>query len=93
MMRFVFMNASRAKLMSDNRGLRWLQLLGAMSIGLVVLAAVYALPIAAPLQQADAGASVHAKNSDTPDWIIELQARNARQSPVTVENGEPSYWI
>ena len=92
-MRFKVMNASQAKLMSDNRGLRWLQLLGAMSFGLLVLVAAYALPVAAPLQQAEAGASVHAKNSDTPDWIIELQTRNARQTPVTVENGEPSYWI
>ena len=92
-MRFLVMNASRAKLMSDNRGLRWIPFLGAMSVGLLILAAAYALPIAAPLQQADAGASVHAKNSDTPGWIIELQTRNAGQSPVTVENREPSYWI
>ena len=92
-MRFMFMNASQAKLMSDNPGLGWIQFLGAMSVGFLVLAAAYALPIAAPLQQADAGASVHAKNSETPGWIIELQTRNARQSPVTVENGEPSYWI
>ena len=80
--------------MSDNRSLRWIPLLSAMSVGFLVLAAAYALPIVAPLQPAaEAGASVHVKNSDTPDWIINLQTRNARQLPVTVENGEPSYWI
>lgn len=90
----MIMNASRAKLMRDNRGLRWIQVLGALTIALLVFAATYATPIAPPpLQHADAGASVHVKNSDTPDWIINLQTRKARQSPVTVENGEPSYWI
>jgi hypothetical protein len=87
------MNASQAKLMSDKRSLRWIPILSAMSVGFLVLATGYALPIAKPLQQADAGASVHAKNSDTPEWIINLQTRKARQTPVTVENGEPSYWI
>jgi hypothetical protein len=87
------MNASQATFMSDNRSLRWLQLLGAMGVGFLVLATAYALPVAKPIHQADAGSSVHAKNSDTPEWIIDLQTRKARQSPVTVENGEPSYWI
>lgn len=79
--------------MSDNRSLRGIKVFGAMSIGFLALMAAYALPTVAPLQQADGGGSVHAKNSDTPDWIINLQTRNARQSPVTVENRQPSYWI
>jgi hypothetical protein len=87
------MNASQANSMSDTRSIRWLQLVGALSVGILALAAAYALPVAAPLQNAEAGMSVHAKNSDTPGWIVELQARSARQAPLTVENGEPSYWI
>jgi len=79
--------------MSDRRSLRWIQFLGAASLVFLALTAAYALLIAIPLQQADAGASVHAKNSDTPEWIIELQTRNARQSPVIVDSGEPGYWI
>lgn len=80
--------------MSDNRSLRSILLLSAVGAGFLAFAAGYALPNVAPLPPAaEAGASVHAKNSDTPDWIINLQTRNARQLPVTVENGEPSYWI
>lgn len=66
---------------------------GALIVGFVALTAAYTLPTMAPLQQASVGASVHAKNADTPGWMLELQTRNAGQMPVTVQNDEPSFWI
>lgn len=73
-----------------------------LSLGIVAAVLVfYAVPAASPLQpmtSADvAGAtgsgSVHAKNQPTPDWILELQTRNARQLPVPATSDEPSFWI
>jgi hypothetical protein len=71
---------------------------GAMAVGL----ASYAVSAVSPLQQLasaaveggnTAGHSVHAKNKETPAWILELQTRNARQLPVPIHSGEPSFWI
>lgn len=77
--------------MSDRR--RSTHIAGALFVGLLALSLAFAVPAIAPLQHAEVGASVHAKNGATPDWILELQTRNARQSPVTVQNEEPSFWI
>lgn len=62
-------------------------------LGGLVLLLAGGVPAAEPLRIGASGASVHAKNAATPDWMLELQARNARQQPVVLENGEPSYWI
>jgi hypothetical protein len=40
-----------------------------------------------------AGASVHTKNSATPGWMLDLQARNAFQRPVTHSSDQPGFWI
>ena len=63
--------------------------------GAVVLSGAYSLPVIITSLESPStvGSSVHAKNSDTPGWMLELEARNARQLPIAVENDEPSYWI
>jgi hypothetical protein len=84
----------RTIIMSDRRrSTHGMHIAGALVVGLLALSLAYAVPAIAPLQHAEVGASVHAKNSATPGWILELQTRNARQSPVTAENDEPSFWI
>jgi hypothetical protein len=40
-----------------------------------------------------AGASVHAKNRATPGWMLDLQARNAFERPVTHYGDKPGFWI
>jgi hypothetical protein len=40
-----------------------------------------------------AGASVHAKNSATPGWMLDLQARKAFERPVTHYGDESGFWI
>ena len=65
---------------------------GAVLVGFVALSA-FLVAAVAPNQFQGTASSVHAKNGATPSWILELQTRNARQMPVTVRNGEPSYWI
>ena len=64
-------------------------------LGAVVVAGAYALPVIVTSLDSPVvvGASVHAKNSETPGWMLELETRNARQLPVTIGNDEPSYWI
>lgn len=39
------------------------------------------------------GHSVHMKNRDTPDWMLELQTRQAQQAPLAIDDREPSFWI
>jgi hypothetical protein len=96
MLRSVAMNAIRAILMSDRSvtirgtGVRGTHVAVALFAGFLALSASYALPIVAPPQH---NGSVHAKNSATPDWILELQTQNARQLPVAIETEEPSFWI
>jgi hypothetical protein len=96
MMRSLAMNALRAISMSDKRrsSLR-AYAVGALFAGVAALSASYALSIATEphLGGLGAGASVHAKNGDTPDWIVDLQTRNAGQVPVPVDPEEPSFWI
>lgn len=41
----------------------------------------------------EGGLSVHHKNGKTPDWMIELQSKNARQVPEFVIEPANSYWI
>ena len=92
-MRSLHMNAIRAIPMSfRRRSFRGTDVAGALLVGLVALAA-FVLPGAPSSEPASAGASVHAKNSATPGWILKLQTRNARQSPVTAGNEEPGFWI
>jgi hypothetical protein len=80
--------------MTDNRrSIRGRHVVGAFVLAVLALSAPFALPVANVPEASNTGASVHAKNSDTPGWILELETRNARQSPVTMENGQPSYWI
>lgn len=78
--------------MRDRRiSIKPIHVIGAFLVAVLALSASF-LPAVVPLNQST-GASVHSKNGDTPSWILELQTRNARQAPVTVQNGEPSYWI
>lgn len=96
MVRSMDMNAIRAISMSDNRrnirrNIRGPHVAGALLVGFLALSTAYALPVATPHQEA--GASVHAKNSATPDWMLDLKSRNAGQAPVTVQIEEPGYWI
>lgn len=89
------MNALRAIGMTDHRkSLLGAYLVGALTMG-AVLSGSYAFLVAPALQQADIrpGASVHAKNGDTPEWIIDLQTRNAGQAPDVSDPEEPSFWI
>lgn len=94
-MRSVAMNALRTIDMTDHRR----SLLGACLAGALItcaaLSASYALSVAPAVEQAGIGpgVSVHAKNGDTPEWIIDLQTRNAGQSPVVIDPEEPSFWI
>ena len=92
-MRSLRMNANRATIMRDRRT-KGTQITLAAAL-LALSTAVFLLPIGGPTHDAgpERGISVHAKNSATPDWMLELQSRNARQAPVTVQNGEPSFWI
>lgn len=39
------------------------------------------------------GHSVHMKNRQTPNWMLELQTRQAQQAPVAVDDQVPSFWI
>ncbi len=90
------MNAIRAISMSDRSktirgtGIRGIHVAGALFGGFLALSATYALPVAAPPEH---GASVHAKNAATPDWILKRQTQNAHQAPVVVETQGPSFWI
>jgi hypothetical protein len=95
MMRCIEMNAIRAIFMDDLRSssIKAGRVAAALATGVMALSLMFVLPIVPPLQHAGAGASVHAKNGATPDWILELQTRNAGQSPVTVQNDEPTFWI
>jgi hypothetical protein len=73
--------------------------------GLAVIYALVALPLHQPLAlqqplasaEADIGesasASVHAKNRATPGWMLDLQARNAFERPVTQYGDKPGFWI
>lgn len=79
--------------MSDKRGsFRGRHVIVAL-FGVLVLSAAYAFPVITSPERPAAGASVHAKNSDTPGWMLELETRNARQLPVTVQKDKPSFWI
>lgn len=92
MVRSMDMNAIRAIFMSDSRSnLRGTCVVGTLVVGLLALSAAFALPGATT--HIEAGASVHAKNSATPDWMLDLKSRNAGQAPVTVQYDEPSFWI
>jgi hypothetical protein len=96
MMRFLRMNAFRAVFMSGrSRSIRGTCAVAAVLTGLLALSAAYGLSAVSLFQHADygPGVSTHAKNGATPDWIVELQTRNAGQLPVTVQNDEPSFWI
>jgi hypothetical protein len=81
------------------RTIQGAQVLCGLVAGLAVVLSVVALPGALSLQHqveetgSPAGASMHAKNSATPGWILELQTRDAAQPPVTVKSDEPSFWI
>lgn len=91
------MNAIRAMIMSDKRSTRGghfaaaVFTMGVVMMSVVALSAAYVVPTYAPLQSA--GTSVHAKNSATPEWMLDLRTRDAGQVPVTVQNDEPSFWI
>jgi hypothetical protein len=67
--------------------------------GLAVTYALAPLSVHQPLASAQAdvdksaGASVHAKNSATPGWMLDLQARNAFERPVTHYGDKPGFWI
>ena len=65
----------------------------ALTLGLTALSLILVVPAVSPHQTTGVAASVHAKNGATPDWIIDLQTRDARQPPATVLNDEPSFWI
>lgn len=92
-MRSMGMNAIRAIFMSDSRrNIQGTHVVGALLVGLLALSAAYVIPVATSPHQ-EAGASVHAKNSATPDWMLDLKRRNAGQMPVTVQNDDPSFWI
>lgn len=66
-----------------------------VAAGFLTLLMAFALPVMSVLQPTDSGAggSVHAKNAATPDWMLELQTRNAGRVPVTVDSSEPGLWI
>ena len=72
---------------------------GALIAGFALaLTVILSPPVVPPVQhgvQQSAGGSVHAKNSETPDWILELETgtETARQLPVPIESDEPSFWI
>jgi hypothetical protein len=87
------MNAIRAIFMNDRSSIKAGRVAAALATGMVALSLMFVLPVAPQVQQTGAGASVHAKNGATPDWILDLQTRNAGQLPTTVENDEPSFWI
>ena len=93
-MRSIDMNAMRAIFMGHSRNsIKPGRVAAALSLGLVALSLILVVPAVSPNQPTGAGASVHAKNGATPDWILELQTRNAGQLPATVHNDEPSFWI
>jgi hypothetical protein len=93
MMRCIHMNAIRAIFMDDRSSIKVGRVAAALATGVVALSLMFVLPVAPQVQHTGAGASVHAKNGSTPDWILDLQTRDAGQSPVTVQNDEPSFWI
>jgi hypothetical protein len=92
-MRCMHMNAIRAMIMSKTQNsIRGRHFAGAvLTMGVLALSAAYVVPADAPMQTA--GTSMHAKNSATPDWMLNLETRDAGQLPVTVQNNEPSFWI
>ena len=73
------------------RSFRGRHVVGAL-LGILAMAGAYALPVVISLERPVVGSSVHAKNSDTPGWMLELETRNARQLPV-VQKDKPSFWI
>jgi hypothetical protein len=89
------MNVIRAIFMEDrSSSIKAGCVAAALATGMVALSLMFVLPVAPQVQHTTgAGASVHAKNGATPDWILDLQTRNAGQPPVTVQNDEPSFWI
>ena len=92
-MRSSDMNAMRAIFMDHRRNsIKARRVAAALSLGLMALSLILVVPAVSP-HQTGAGASVHAKNGATPDWILDLQTRNAGQPPATVQNDEPSFWI
>jgi hypothetical protein len=95
MMRSRFMNAisGESVMFNRRRQIQGRYAAGVAAIGLLALSMAFALPVTSSLQPADtgAGASVHAKNAATPDWMLKLQTRNAGQVPVT--SSEPGLWI
>ena len=92
-MRSLGMNAIGTISMRNKcRSFRGRHVAGAL-LGIAVLSAAYALPVITSLESPPAaGVSVHAKNSATPGWILELETRNARQLPV-IQKDKPSFWI
>ena len=88
------MNAMRTIFIGHHRsGIRLGRVAAALSLGLMALSLILVVPAVSPHQQTGVAASVHAKNGATPDWILDLQTRNAGQLPAIVENDEPSFWI
>ena len=87
------MNAIRAIFMNDRSSIKAGRVAAALATGMVALSLMFVLPVAPQVQHTGAGASVHAKNGATPDWILDLQTRNAGQLPTIVEYDEPSFWI
>jgi hypothetical protein len=81
------------------RSIQGAQVLCGLLVSLAVTLWIVALPAAPSLQHElgdagkTAGTSVHAKNSATPGWILELQTSDAAQPPVPVRSDEPSFWI
>jgi hypothetical protein len=92
MMRSTDMNAIRAIFMDDRSSIK-AGVAAVLATGVVALSLMIVLPVVPQVQHTGAGASVHAKNGATPDWILDLQTRNAGQLPATVQNDEPSFWI
>lgn len=41
----------------------------------------------------EGGVSVHYKNGKTPEWMVELQSKSARQVPELIIQPATSYWI
>ena len=94
-MRSLRMNALRTIAVTDHRRTLLGACLAAALVTGAALATGYALYFAPaePQSGIGPGASVHAKNGDTPEWIIDLQTRNAGQVPVAIDPEEPSFWI
>lgn len=74
-----------------------LGLLAGVAIGYGLVGAAMPSAEPQPVHLADAGRdgghSVHLKNRGTPEWMLELQARQAQQAPFAVGRRVLSFWI